>query len=63
MDKNYIDSIHPTILPELKSYVELCYEHLLAPHTLRDRMHALHVESLITLVKNRMEELTETAWA
>lgn len=58
MDKAYIESVHPTVLPELKSYVELCLEHALNPNTEREKIHTLHIVSLIRLTTARIHFLT-----
>lgn len=63
MDKKYVDSVHPKVLRELRDYVSLCFEKVLAPQTHTERMHSLHVESVLALIDGRIHEMKQRVLA
>lgn len=51
IDRKYIDHVPQEELEDLLAHLQMSFEKVLAPQNSQERMHSLHIESLIRITR------------
>ena len=57
IDRRFIDNTKPEDLEDLLAHLQMSFEKVLAPQSSQERMHSLHIESLIRITRANIAAL------
>lgn len=57
IDRRFIDNTKPEELEDLLAHLQMSFEKVLAPQSSQERMHSLHIESLIRITRANIAAL------
>lgn len=57
MDSKYIDHVPKEELEDLLAHLQMRFEKVLAPQSSQERMHSMHIESLIKITRANIATL------
>ncbi len=58
INAKFVENVEPDLVPDLIQHLQMELGRVLAPQNSRDRMHSLHIESLIRITRAKQFAIT-----